>query len=146
MPSSRGGSLSIGLIGIGLVGGALLRQISESPLRDHLSIVALATSKKMLLSPSVSLGPEKASALQQDKDAVATDIEALAKFVLKSAQEKEGVKAVIVDCTATEALGKFYPTWMSQGISIVTPNKKAFSGDLALFQSVSGIAFFFFWM
>lgn len=127
-----GGKLRIGLIGVGLVGGALLRQISESSFRDSMSVVAMASSKKMLLSSaSTPLTP----AADLAGSPTGLDLSIFAGHLLQAAKES-GAVPVIVDCTATETLGKHYPAWMGQGISIVTPNKKAFSGDLALFQQV----------
>ena len=131
--SSSPNKLRVGLIGVGLVGGALLRQLSESALRERICVVALASSKKMLLSSpdSASLGPHSDLA----GSASQTDLVVLASHVLQCVKEAGGL-GVIVDCTATDSLGPFYPQWMQQGISVVTPNKKAFSGDQALFQKV----------
>jgi aspartokinase/homoserine dehydrogenase 1 len=41
---------------------------------------------------------------------------------------------VLVDCTASEAIGAHYADWLAAGIHIVTPNKKANSGDFAYYQ------------
>jgi len=140
-----GGKLCVGLIGVGLVGGALLRQISGSVFKDKVVVVALASSKKMLLS-STSTPLTPASDLTGSPTGL--DLSLFSGHLLHSVKESGGL-AVIVDCTATGALGKHYPAWMGQGISVVTPNKKAFSGDLALFQQVlllllhSSSSFFF---
>lgn len=39
--------------------------------------------------------------------------------------------AIIVDATASEAVSNYYPQWLAKGVHVVTPNKKAGSGDLA---------------
>jgi homoserine dehydrogenase len=36
---------------------------------------------------------------------------------------------VIVDCTASDAIAARYPEWLEAGLSVVTPNKKGFSGE-----------------
>jgi bifunctional aspartokinase / homoserine dehydrogenase 1 len=43
---------------------------------------------------------------------------------------------VIIDCTANEAVGRRYQEWLARGIHIVTPNKKANSGDLEYYRSL----------
>jgi aspartokinase/homoserine dehydrogenase 1 len=41
---------------------------------------------------------------------------------------------VLVDCTASAAVATHYADWLADGIHIVTPNKKANSGDYAFYQ------------
>jgi len=41
-----------------------------------------------------------------------------------------------VDNTSSEEVAGLYPLWLKQGINIVTPNKKAFSGDAELFSKI----------
>jgi len=48
--------------------------------------------------------------------------------------EKERV--ALVDNTSSEEVAGFYPLWLKQGINVVTPNKKAFSGDAELFTKI----------
>jgi homoserine dehydrogenase len=64
----------------------------------------------------------------------AIDLEVFARHLAANAP------ACIVDCTSENAIAAQYPVWLQQGISIVTPNKKAFSGDLSLLQSIRAIA------
>jgi homoserine dehydrogenase len=45
-------------------------------------------------------------------------------------------KAILVDNTSSQDVADQYPQALSKGISIVTPNKKAFSGSLKLWQDV----------
>jgi aspartokinase/homoserine dehydrogenase 1 len=40
----------------------------------------------------------------------------------------------LVDCTASEGVAAHYADWLASGIHIVTPNKKANSGDYAYYQ------------
>jgi len=44
--------------------------------------------------------------------------------------------AVIIDCSASEAVAALYPRWLAAGIHVVTPNKRANSGPLTLFASI----------
>lgn len=42
----------------------------------------------------------------------------------------------MVDCTSSDAVASQYPGWMAKGLSIATPNKKGFSGDMSLYRSI----------
>lgn len=46
------------------------------------------------------------------------------------------VKVVLVDNTSDQGLASLYPMVLQRGISIVTPNKKAFSDNISLWQSI----------
>jgi homoserine dehydrogenase len=45
-------------------------------------------------------------------------------------------KVVLVDNTSAASLAEAYPTFLRRGISIITPNKKAFSGGYELWQEI----------
>lgn len=45
-------------------------------------------------------------------------------------------KAIIVDNTSSQDVADAYPTALKAGISVVTPNKKAFSGSYQLWQDI----------
>jgi aspartokinase/homoserine dehydrogenase 1 len=44
--------------------------------------------------------------------------------------------AVIIDCTADEGVSRRYARWLSQGIHVITPNKKAFSGTQSYYEEI----------
>lgn len=48
--------------------------------------------------------------------------------------EKERV--ALVDNTSSEDIAGMYPAWLRAGINVITPNKKAFSGDAELFAKI----------
>ena len=48
--------------------------------------------------------------------------------------------AVIIDCTASEFIASKYAGWLSRGIHVITPNKKAFSGDFAAYRGLQAAA------
>jgi aspartokinase/homoserine dehydrogenase 1 len=117
-------TVSIGLIGPGNVGGALLRQILEAQPRLKrerqldLRIRVVANSRKMLRSDTTlaSLDLERGEAL---------DLEAFAKHV-----KSEHIRhALIVDCSGRADMAERYEGWLAQGIHVVTPSKHAGSGD-----------------
>lgn len=121
-------TLSIGLIGPGTVGAALLRQIEKQSKRLHdefnvdLRIRAIARSQSMLLG-----GRRIKLATWQDEFAdqsVDCDLEALERHI----NPDHLPHAVIIDCTASPHIAGLYSGWLERGVHVITPNKKAFSG------------------
>ena len=121
-------TLSIGLIGAGTVGGALIRQIEKQRARLErdfdldLRVRAIARSSSMLLG-------ERRIALRNwasdfEKRAVELDFDAFEQHV----NPDHLPHAVIIDCTASEDIAQRYAGWLERGIHVITPNKKAFSG------------------
>jgi len=47
-----------------------------------------------------------------------------------------GNKTILVDNTSAQDIADSYPSFLKSGISIVTPNKKAFSGSYKLWQDI----------
>ncbi len=116
------------VVGTGLIGGTLLRQLQESGRRD-LRVVALARSKNMVWAKEgLALGSwERQLARGTPMDA-RLFVERMIKLALP--------RSVCVDCTGSEVLIEYYPTILRAGISIVTPNKKANSRDLAFYRKL----------
>ena len=44
--------------------------------------------------------------------------------------------AVIIDCTASDQVSSRYAGWLSRGINVITPNKKAFSDSYAEYEAL----------
>lgn len=131
--------IGIGLVGPGLIGGALLDQLKEqaATLRNEFSIdlrvLGIATSKKMVLSEK---GVDLARWREEfEEKAVPAD---LAKFGDHLATSYIPNSAV-VDCTASDVPAQNYLSWMKQGLHIVTPNKKCGSGPLDLYNEVKRV-------
>lgn len=122
-------TLSIGLIGPGTVGKCLLRQLQKQG--DNLAqrfnldlrVRAIARSQKMLLGDRrIDIdGWED----EFDASAVATDLDEFEQHL----NPDHLPHAVIIDCTASDAISSRYAEWLARGIHVITPNKKAFSGD-----------------
>lgn len=45
-------------------------------------------------------------------------------------------KTIVADNTSSQAVASAYPSFLRRGISIITPNKKAFSGDYKLWRDI----------
>jgi len=129
-------TISIGLIGPGAVGRVLLEQIAAESvrLRDEfkldLRLRGIMTSKKMLLAEQgIAIAGWKAAL---DASNTPADI---AKFA-EHLHVDHLPHTVIIDCTADENVAKHYAEWLSAGIHVVTPNKKANSGPLGYYESL----------
>lgn len=133
-------TISIGLIGPGTVGAALLRQIEKQSKRLaqkfnlDLRVRAIARSQKMLLGDrrvDISNWQD-----QFDATAVDTDFDAFEQHV----NPDHLPHAVIIDCTASELISQKYAGWLSRGIHVITPNKKAFSSSYAHYRALQDAA------
>ena len=122
-------TLSIGLIGCGTIGGTFLDQMQQQTQRLRkdfnldLRVRGIARSNHMLLADRrIDLGDWRedlsASETISDLDVFESHVHA-----------DHLPHAVIIDCTADQAIADRYAGWLQRGIHIVTPNKKAFSGD-----------------
>lgn len=129
-------TISIGLIGPGTVGATLLNQLhrQRERLRDEfnldLRIRAIARSKSMLLGDRHIDLAHWNSELQAS--AVDLDFHRLERHV----NADHLPHAAIIDCTASNDIARRYCGWLRQGIHVVTPNKKAFSGDQKYYEEI----------
>ena len=128
-------TLSIGLIGPGTVGRVLLAQIATQidrlrELNLDLRVRGIASSKRMLLQEtSVDLSR------WAEHMAEAGEPLNLEKFI-NHVQADYVPHTVVIDCTASAFIADQYRDWLSRGIHIVTPNKKANSGTLPYYRSL----------
>ncbi len=123
-------TLSVGLIGPGNVGQALIRQLDAASQRLHrdaqldLRLRAIASSSRMRLDEAGLSGIEPGQALGESPETL--DLERLIDHV----DDDHLPHAVIIDCTASDAIAEHYAKWMARGIHVITPNKHAGSGPL----------------
>ena len=133
-------TLSIGLIGPGQVGRALLGQIDRArarllgEARIDLRLRALANSSRMTLAQQ-QLDPD-ACAGKLGPDAAAIDLHGFAEHV----HADHLPHAVIIDCSASDAVADHYADWLADGIHVITPNKQAGSGSLARYRNLRSFA------
>jgi aspartokinase/homoserine dehydrogenase 1 len=129
-------TVSIGLIGPGLVGGALLDQLASQVQRLRrdfkldLKVRAIAGSKTMRLSEgAIDLGHWR------DEYAAGGDPVDLERFA-DHVNADHLPHAVIIDCSASASVASHYAHWLSEGVHIVTPNKKANSAAWGEYERV----------
>lgn len=117
--------ISLGVIGVGLIGGTFLRQLNENlaelrQKRDiEIQVRAICDSKKMLLSENgIPLGNWKAEFEQKSES-----------LNLKKFAEHVGPAHIphgcIIESTASQALAPNYCDWLKSGLHVISPNKKA---------------------
>jgi aspartokinase/homoserine dehydrogenase 1 len=130
-------TVSIGMIGPGLVGSSLLEQVQSQVARLardfklDLRIRAIAGSKTMRLAPTqIDL------ARWQDEYRAGGDPVDLDRFA-DHVHADHFPHAVIIDCSASAEVAKHYAHWLSEGIHIVTPNKKANSAAYGEYQRIT---------
>jgi bifunctional aspartokinase / homoserine dehydrogenase 1 len=131
-------TLSIGVIGTGIVGAALLDQLAEQSLRlkrdfnVDLRVRAIATSQRTVLSDGQLDLEGWRDALAEV--AIPTDLEMIARHV----QAEHLPHAVLIDCTASEAVARHYQGWLGRGIHVITPNKRANTAELEYYRALRG--------
>lgn len=129
-------TLSIGVIGAGLIGGTLLSQLQTriEDLKRHrgidLRVRGIMNSRQMVLADRhLALDRWRDELSESSKSA---DLESFINHV----NADHLPHAVLIDATASAELPEHYESWLSKGINIITPNKKSNAGPLAAYRSL----------
>jgi bifunctional aspartokinase / homoserine dehydrogenase 1 len=129
-------TISIGVIGTGNVGAALLEQLYDAIPRLRreanldLRVRALANSRKMWLDPSgLSAVDWQAQIAGAGGDC---DLDAFADHV----RTEHLPHAIILDCSASDAVAARYADWLARGIHVITPNKHAGAGPMTRYDAI----------
>ncbi len=131
-------TLSIGVIGPGMVGRVLLDQLAAQSehlrrqFRLDLRVRGIMGSTRMLLADANI--PMHDWRTEYEQSTRAADLERFVEHVRLDYLPH----TVLVDCTASPEIAGHYADWLAAGIHIVTPNKKANSGDYAYYQRLQG--------
>ena len=132
--------VAVGVVGTGLVGGEFLSQLEAT--RPMLEAQGLDVTVASISKTKPTADGERKPWMLCDDEAGCTldDVEAGLEDpnageegdFLKMADFLTGVSenAIIIDATASEAVSDYYSKWLAKGVHVVTPNKKAGSGDL----------------
>ncbi|SBV36225.1 fused aspartokinase I; homoserine dehydrogenase I [uncultured Stenotrophomonas sp.] len=128
-------TFSVGVIGPGNVGAALLEQLrSAQPqllarARLDLRLRAIASRSHMLLEARGVQGDWKAAF---DAASQPLDLDAFADHLLSARLPH----TLIIDCSGSAEVAERYAGWLAAGIHVVTPNKQAGSGPLARYRAI----------
>ncbi len=128
------------MIGVGLIGGTLIKQIKEQAafLKENnaleIKVVGLANSKKMLFdAEGIHLDNWKEDLLASDEKMQTADfIRQMKDFNLSN--------TIFIDNTANESIASHYESILDASISISTPNKIATSSAYLQYQRLKTIA------
>ncbi len=112
------GDIAVALLGVGVVGGALLRLLSGSAGRG-IRLVGIANSKRQLVDP-LGLAVETAPALLARAEARRDDAALLDALDASAASHR-----VVVDATASPETASRHAEWLARGYAVVTANKIA---------------------
>lgn len=128
-------TISVGIIGPGNVGRALVGQIALARERLlakanlDLRVRAIATRRTMALGdPFLELNDVR----QLVDSGVPTDLD---RFV-DQVHAEHLPHAAIIDCSASDAIAERYDGWLDHGIHVITPNKHAGSGPLERYARI----------
>lgn len=127
-------TLSIGVIGTGLIGGTLLRQLQTriEELKRHrgidLRVRGIMNSRGMILA-------DRHLALDRWQDelrdsSISADLESFVNHV----NADHLPHSVLIDATASAEITTHYETWLARGINVITPNKKNNAGPFAAYR------------
>lgn len=128
-------TVCVAVVGTGLVGSAFLSQLAGFPTPSPFRLISLSSSRKSVFVPSgIPLGPcdDVISALNESNES--PDLKKLTDDLANQVQP--GQRVVLVDNTASADVANAYPLFLSAGIDVITPNKKAFSGSLSLYKAI----------
>ncbi len=132
--------LHLFMIGVGLIGSTLIKQIKEQAayLKEkqslEIKIVGLSNSKKMLFNPEgIDLDNWKDNLVaSESKTSFAGFIKKMKAFNLAN--------TIFIDNTANKEIDKYYESILDSSISISTPNKIATSSSYAQYQTLKQTA------
>ncbi len=131
-------TVSVGLIGPGKVGAALLDQISAAAPRLRRD-AGLDLRLRAILSTKFLLADEKdlgSNWRDRDADFVDNDIDGFLKHLIAAHLPH----TVILDCSGSDDVAARYPEWLGAGIHVITPNKQAGAGPIERYRAIRAAA------
>ena len=132
--------INVFLVGTGLIGSTLLKQIAaqishlESDYECVINVAAVANKNRMLFK-STGINPKNYKKVLGGSKMKME----IGQFIAEM-KTIELPNSVFVDCTASAEVANRYTDVLMAGISVVTPNKKANSGSLAYYQELKHAA------
>ncbi|KAK0527876.1 Homoserine dehydrogenase [Tilletia horrida] len=133
--------VDVAIVGVGLVGSSVISQLLTVPsLSASLRIVLLQNSKRALLTPQGLSTSTPAAASSWAQNLAASPDAALPPRALvahlQAHRAQSGKHVVVVDNTSSQLIADAYPAFLGAGLSVVTPNKKAFSASSSLYAAI----------
>lgn len=123
-------SVNVAIIGSGVVGSAFISQLKGLKSAIKYNVVYLARSSKEAIYSNdyapVDLSNYKSASAQS-----VLALPELTKFLVGASKP-----TILIDNTSNTTIADYYPQFVKAGISIATPNKKAFSGELSAWNEI----------
>lgn len=128
-------TVSVAIVGVGLVGSEFISQLLSFPKPNHFRIVGISSSKINAFDPfgfDFSSHSDWQSYLTSSPSRLSIHelIRELSNLV------HPGSDVILVDNTSSDDVAGLYPTFLRAGINVITPNKKAFSSDWDLYEKI----------
>ena len=137
---SESKGLNVFLVGVGLIGSTLLKQISEqhdrlkSEKNLDIQVIGVANSKKMYFDDNgIDLNQWRELLTKEG------DVSSFEGFVNKM-KSYNFANSIFIDCTANHDIKAYYSDILNASISISTANKVAASASYADYQNLQDIA------
>jgi homoserine dehydrogenase len=134
MPHDPPRIVSVAVVGVGLVGSELIRQLQALPSPHPFRLVSLSSSKKAVYDPSGIPPTADWRTLLRASSTPTLSPSDLANTLGQLVRKDNAV--VLVDNTSAPSVAEAYPAFLRAGVHVVTPNKKAFSGSQALYEQI----------
>ncbi|KAL6946922.1 Homoserine dehydrogenase [Hanseniaspora vineae] len=128
-------AVNVAIVGSGVVGGAFVDQLLSVKSNITYNVVAILNYQASLVSESLKPLPIT-TANWREYFAQHTEEKTVAPAELLALLQKSTLPVIVVDNTSNEGWANSYPDFVANGISIATPNKKAFSSGLALWEKL----------
>jgi aspartokinase/homoserine dehydrogenase 1 len=134
-------SVNLFLMGIGLIGGTLVEQFARHKeiLADtyqiRINLAAVGNSKKMIFRPE-GLDPKTVKSLLKSSDPQDFSLDAF----VEEMKSLNMPNTCFCDCTASDEVAGRYADILKAAIPIVTPNKRANSGSLEYYKTITGFS------
>jgi Homoserine dehydrogenase, NAD binding domain len=127
-------TVSVAVVGVGLVGSEFVRQLQALPLPNPFRLVSLSSSKATVFDPNGIPPTADWRALLRASSSSSSSSADLARTLAPLVRGDNAV--VFVDNTAAVSVAETYPALLRAGVHVVTPNKKAFSGPQTLYDQI----------
>lgn len=122
----------LAIIGVGGVGTAFLSQVSSLPSPPALVFVSRST-KQLYTSDYKSISYSSATSDLSSSSSSLKSLSEIADYLSQAPGP-----AILVDNTSSQDVAEAYPQFLHKGVSVVTPNKKAFSSTTQLWDDIFG--------
>lgn len=138
--SNRAKTINLWIVGTGLIGATLLKQLeTQHPvLRESLALDlqlrGIANSRKMILAK------ESDDPLSFEVELSNSSPAFVAEDFVEHILTAHLPNCVFVDCTASDEIPNLYAKLLKKNVAVVTPNKRGVSGGLDLYNEIASAA------